>query len=257
MSLTIVAPNRDRLDLNNPATQLFLRSLQWQDYIHFNVLLIDGGSKNFDELKCHIEKHAGPVPIKIMQHKLGEEWHKTFLNNVAIRVCTTDYIMTTDVDICFGRQFVGELSKWLSPKTMVESRVMYWKKEFVNFVYKNEKNPYNNIDECKIGRIKKQTTPGACQCLHKDEWARLRGYNEKYVGWGSEDYDLYKRACLAGLNIKWLGESFETIMAFHQPHEKTMVQFKKDLECQENNKKILENIKSYVVNPKGWGGIVD
>jgi len=34
-------------------------------------------------------------------------------------------------------------------------------------------------------------------------------------------------------------------------------QVKIDLEHQENNKKLLNNIRGYRVNPKGWGGIYE
>jgi hypothetical protein len=56
------------------------------------------------------------------------------------------------------------------------------------------------------------------------------------------------------LKTKWMGENND-IMLFHQPHAKTSEQVKKDLEYQEENKKLLANIKSFVANPNGWGGV--
>lgn len=249
LSLTLISPNRNRLDFNSPSSQWFIKSLQWQEHKNFNILIIDGGSDNYEDIKKYIEEYNGEIPMKIMQFKIGKDFHKTLLNNIAIRSCQSDYIATTDVDIFFGPKFMGEVAKLLSPNVMVESRVMYWKEPIAKLVYEGIKNPYN-IDECKIGRIKKRTTPGAIQCMHKSSWENLSGYDEKYIGWGSEDYDLVVRAKMAGIKVKWLGESIDSIMAFHQPHSRNT---KSDLAYQENNKKILENVKSYKVNLNGWG----
>ena len=49
--LTIVASNRDRLDFNNMPSQWFLKSLEWQECKNFNLLIVDGGSKNYEEIK--------------------------------------------------------------------------------------------------------------------------------------------------------------------------------------------------------------
>jgi predicted glycosyltransferase involved in capsule biosynthesis len=248
VSLTLISPNRNRLDFTKPSSQWFIKSIQWQDYKDFDVLIIDGGSNNYEDIKKYIEEYNGAIPMRIMQFKIGKDFHKTLLNNVAIRSCQSDYIATTDVDILFGPQFMDSVSKFLAPNVMVESRVMYWKDPMAKLVYEGIKNPYN-IKECQIGRIKKCTTPGAIQCMSKQNWEKLRGYDENYVGWGSEDYDLVVRAKMAKINIRWLGES-NGVMAFHQPHPRDT---KSDLAYQEKNKKILNSVRTYQVNPNGWG----
>ena len=249
-SLTLISPNRNRLDFTKPSSQWFIQSIQWQGYKDFSLLIIDGGSDNYEDIKKHIEGHNGSIPMKIMQFKIGKDFHKTLLNNIAIRSCQTDYIATTDVDILFGPKFMACVSELLSPNVMVESRVMYWKEPMAKLVYEGIKNPYNDISGCKVGRIKKRTTPGAIQCMSKQSWEKLRGYDENYIGWGSEDYDLVVRAKMAKIKTKWLGESTESIMAFHQPHARDV---KSDLAYQEKNKKILDAVKTYQVNPNGWG----
>jgi hypothetical protein len=51
-----------------------------------------------------------------------------------------------------------------------------------------------------------------------------------------------------------MGESQESIMLFHQPHERNTV---RDLKFQNENKKLLNKIRSYAVNPGEWGGVKD
>lgn len=250
--LTVIVPNRNRFDFNQPLSQWFLKSLQWQKYLNFKLLVIDGGSDNYTDIKKYLESNDKFETI-VMQHKIGSVFHKTLLNNVAIRSANAYYIMTTDCDILFHPNFMSTLREHLSPDIFVESRVMYLKQPTVEKLYRGEINQ-NNIDTIKEGRIKKRTTPGACQCMAKTWWERLRGYDERYLLWGSEDYDLVIRASML-LKTKWMGESMRTIMAFHQPHSKTKEQIKIDLEYQEENKKILAKISSPIVNPDGWGGI--
>jgi len=248
--LTIIAPNKNRLDINSNTTKWFVKSLNWQTKRHiFKVLIIDGGSKNYEELVPYLKDNA----IDIMQYKTTDEYfHKTLLNNVAIRNVDTDYIMTTDCDIVFGKDFIDILSKHFFITNFIESRVLYWKEYTAQKIYNGELDPYKDLDACKIGRIKQRTTPGAAQCSHKDNFYNIHGYNELYMGWGSEDLDLLKRMEMSGLKVVWMGETRESIMAFHQPHPKANI--KNDLEWQEKNKKLLYNIRNVKANLNGWGG---
>ena len=253
--LTITASNRDRLQIKDcPRSKLFIDSIQWQTYKDFELLIADGGSSNFEEIKDYFANFKGRIPMRIVQLKIGEAFERARLNNVGIRNSLGEYTMTTDVDMAFGKDFVDTLMKNVSPGVLVESRTLYWKNPFVKKLYDSKLDLYNNIEECKSGRIKKRTTAGGCQCMHKDGWAKIRGFDEKYIGWGSEDYDLMMRAQKARFKIKWIGESRESIMLFHQPHSKNT---KSDLKYQKENKKLLSKISAYSVNPEGWGGIKD
>jgi hypothetical protein len=87
-----------------------------------------------------------------------------------------------------------------------------------------------------------------------DLWARLRGFDETYIGWGSEDQDLYRRVQMAKANITWMGEGTKEIKLMHQPHARDV---KSDLAAQDINKKLLLKIDRCRVNDKSWGGISD
>jgi len=256
MKLTIVASNRDRLKLNDNASQWFLKSIQWQDYNEpFELLIADGGSENYEELKSYFESSKERIPMRIVQHKIGIPFERALLNNVGVRNAKGDYTMTTDVDMLLGKSFVSTLMANVSPNALVESRTMYLKSNVTNLIYNGTLDLYNNIIACRICRIKKETTAGGCQCLSRENWNKVQ-FDESFTGWGSEDYDLLMRAKQAGLKVKWLGTSVDTIMLFHQEHPKPNIV--KDLEYQENNKKILKQTMAGTkrcVNPNGWGGI--
>ena len=254
--LTITASNKNRLDLKNPATQWFIKSIQWQDrYQDIELLIADGGSTNYNELKKYFETYQGPVKMRIVRHPIGDVFLRALLNNVGIRNALGSYVMTTDVDMLFFRGFTNTLISCLEKGTLIESRTMYLKDYIMKEIYDGHCDPYKDINCLKKGRIKKITSAGGAQCMHKDSWAKVRGFDESYYGWGSEDWDLYTRAKLNRINIKWIGGSIETIELFHQHHARPNL--KKDLEHQEENKKRLANIGKQAVNPNGWGGIKD
>lgn len=254
MLLTITASNRDRFNPTCNSTKLFLDSLRRQTDQRFNFLIADGGSANINDIIdfCKSEKD---IHIDVVQYSIGEKFERARLNNVGIRHAKTPFIMTTDVDMFFASDFVEEILSILTknPVAFIESRTMYWKQPVADKIYKGELNPWNDLESCKIGRIKKRTTAGGCQCTFRSNWHKVRGFDERYIGWGSEDYDLLTRMSLAKIKIVWMGESRETIKVFHQPHKKNDI--KGDLIDQENNKKILNTIKQYRVNPEGWGGM--
>jgi predicted glycosyltransferase involved in capsule biosynthesis len=255
--LTITASNRDRLDLNKNITKFFIRSLENQTTQNFEVLIADGGSKNFEELKEYFDSRGCFPLIRIVQEPLGEKFERARLNNVGIRNATTPYIMTTDVDMFYGPKFVEQITRNLASDVFIESRTMYWKGNHTKRIYNGELDPFNDLKSCKNGRIKKRTTAGGSQTAHIDQWTKVRGFDEEFIGWGSEDFDLLTRMLRSGVKVKWVGESRESINLFHQHHGKPDI--KGDLACQNENKKLLNRAMSgkrpYMANPNGWGGI--
>jgi len=250
--LTIVASNRDRFDLNSNATKWFLKSLEAQTNKNFELILADGGSANVDEIKKYFKNKDG-IKMSVVELPLGKEFERSKLNNVGVRNAKTPYALTTDVDMFFCKNFVKTILEIASPKIFIESRTLYWKPAIAQRIYKGILDPINDIEHCKIGRIKKRTSAGGCQCMHVDSWSKLKGFNEALVGWGSEDVELLKRAKLIGLKVLWMGEK-DDVMVFHQPHPKP--DLKNDLECQGRNKRIFSK-STLNVNNDGWGGIYE
>ena len=251
MKLSIATSNRNRFYPSSNASKWFIKSLEQQTLKDFELVIADGGSNNIEKLECFANNFT-TFPIKIIRFPIGEKFERSRLNNVAIRNSSSDYIMTTDVDMFFSTLFLETLFSHCSENTFVESRTMYWRQSLADQIYDGKLDPFNDINNCRIGRLKKRTTAGGCQCANKILWDRVRGFDEKYIGWGSEDVDLLKRMTMSGAKIKWLGEEPDSIMLFHQPHDKPNI--KGDLEDQDVNKRILNHIDNYVVNKDGWGG---
>lgn len=251
MNLTVVASNYNRLDVNSDITKCFIKSIQWQTYDSFCLLIADGGSDNQKEIIDYFNKNTR-IPMKVVSHKI-EIFSRSLLNNVGVRNAETPYVLTTDVDMLMNKDFIKEVMENSAKNHLVESRTMYIKDWIAKKIYDGEIDPLNDWDSCKIGRIKKRTSAGGCQCMHIDSWNKLRGFDERYKVWGSEDYDLLTRSKMAGIKTYWIGENTEEIKLIHQPHPKK--DLKRDLEWQDKNKKFLESISSYQANiGVGWGG---
>jgi len=155
----------------------------------------------------------------------------------------------------FAPNFVEKLICETRNNMLVEARTLYWKPPMADQIYAGDVNPLINLDNARIGRIKKRTSAGGCQCAHIDTWTKVKGFDENYKQWGSEDQDLLIRMQNSGAKIKWICEERENILVFHQPHAKPNI--KLDLEWQEKNKKILAKLKSdkyFLANHNGWGG---
>jgi predicted glycosyltransferase involved in capsule biosynthesis len=252
--LTVIIPNRDRMDPKNKSTQFLFKSICCQTNTNFNVTVIDGGSKNFEGLSSFLHKIKTPK-IEVVQRVIEGKFHKTILNNVAIRSANTEYVMTTDADIVFMPNFFDKIIGLLSEDEFIESRTCYWNPRQIALIHEGTLDPFGRIEDVKkcqnMGRIKKRTTPGGCQCGHINIWNKIHGYDERYVGWGSEDVDLVARVAKAGYKIRWIGESREEIMLFHQSHPK--IDHAEEMRDQNRNLGFFHNIKSYVANPDGWG----
>ena len=231
----------------------FVKSVQCQTFKDFEFIVADGGSDNYEELCDYFDNLNGDVKMRMVQHKIGDTFRRALLNNVGVRNANAEYVMTTDVDMVFAPKFMETLMSHVRVDRLIESRTMYWKSGLVQRIFNGALNPLEDIEACKKGRIKKRTTAGGCQCLHMDGWNKIRGFDETYIGWGSQDQDMLKRAGMAGLKVVWMGETVESLQLFHMPHPK--LDIKKDLADQHENKKRLAHIQSATVNPDGWGGI--
>lgn len=252
--LTVCVPNRDRL-ANNNETKLFFRSLAWQTNKNFDFIIVDGGSKNIKDWQKIANEHM--PRLRIISRPVVGEFNKPLLNNIGIRSAKTPYILTTDADIMFAPKFIEKVMGAMREGNLIEFRTMYWKEPTVKRIFSGEVDPERNLDACKDGRIKKRTTCGGCQCMHINDWTKIRGYDERFTGWGSEDQDLMTRARMAKIREKWIGESMEGIMLFHMPHFKDKDLVAAEYVQQERNKNMLYHTRSIAANPEGWGDIPD
>jgi len=106
------------------------------------------------------------------------------LNNRAIRTSECNVVVKTDVDIVFSLELIQYLWTFVSPGTGVVAKC-------------------SNIDLDRLGTVEWCNTQirsagrGACFALFRSDWERLYGYDERFIGWGGDDDDMYRRASRA------------------------------------------------------------
>lgn len=134
---------------------------------------------------------------------LGYSWAKTLLYpkqletfalsktiNYAIKRAETEgIIIKTDVDI----YFTTEVLKY------IKSTVKY--KQALICKCAN-RNGLENAKTAKWENCNKRTKGrGACFAMTKQDWFDFKGYNEKIIGWGGEDCEMYRRVS-SRINLK-------------------------------------------------------
>ena len=255
MKLSIATSNKNRLKVHSPSARAFFKSLEQQTCKDFEVVIADGGSINLAELKKWIETlNKGHISVRIVRHDIGDVFLRSLLNNVAVRRSEGEYILATDVDMIFRDDFVKTILKKANKEILLESKTFHLRDGMTKLIHNEKVDPKTQFEyiKSKRGYGRATSSPGGCQCMHRDNWNAIRGYDETFYGWGSEDRDLVKRIKMYGLKEIWTGQDLQSVMILHQNHPQNK---KRDLEFQHHNKKRLALANKAVVNLEGWGGI--
>ncbi|MCB0339645.1 MAG: hypothetical protein KDD53_08575, partial [Bdellovibrionales bacterium] len=169
--------------------------------------------------------------------------------NIGAKAASHEWLMFTDADMLFHPAFFmmwraysfefGERSLYLAQckKLPPISKLPFpWSGEFFDEV-------------AAKGRVFDTYGQGGCQILHRRWFERLKGFNESYQVWGSEDEGLTFRARLDGLEMVWMRPG----QFLHQWHVKAVPS-----QVQESNAEKLKDLKDnpvLVVNDDSWGTV--
>lgn len=256
--MSLVISNWNRLVWGSFRCKSLVDSVQWQDYKDFELIVADGGSENFEELKYNFESYNGDIPMKVVRYDL-KKWNRSLMNNVGIRHAKGDYIVISDSDMIFNKRFMSEISSRASKGVMVEGFSFYLSRAGHKILSKGKIDIYNDFkyiispssNPNKKSKIKSfgryYKSPGGCQCLHRDIWYYIRGFDERYEGWGYEDYELLRRITRRidlPIQVIWTSN-----LILHQPH-------KLDIHKRKTgpaNRKL--GSKGMNTNLNGWGGV--
>lgn len=184
--------------------KLSLESLEKQNNINFEVILVDYGSSKF--FKEAVQKLTSQFSFVryIYTNTEYQIWSRSRALNIGIKESKFNIIFSSDVDMIFNENLINNLLELYN-----EQKVTHFK---VGYLKKGVKLPIKTHDIESYSKIGAQ----GMLLFSKDKAFEITGYDEFMSGWGCEDNDFVNRFKLIGVT----SEYHENILIYHQWHKK-------------------------------------
>ncbi len=245
-SFIIPVRNREGLRLRNTLASLEAQRFPKQLY---EVVVVDYGGE--DSLESWLKERA-PLARYVRTNERGE-FNEARTKNIGIRQAVGSYIISTNADIVFEKNFLLALDALF---TMFPDRLAlcmrYDLDQGMVDAY-GEKVVEKMEALCRLDSTvqRSQWWAGDCQASRKENFEEIRGFNEEFVGWGRLDNDLWSRMEEAGKRAFWLNPF--TFIA-HQNHEHDLKTIRAQAES--NDRVLAKKYPDFRRNLEGaWGRI--
>ena len=219
--ISIIIPVRNRTNF------LFktVESICSQTYTDWEILIIDyGGTDNCESIKDMFPKES----IQYFHIPEYGQWNLSRARNIGIRKARGDIIVSLDSDILLDKNVLKVLSDYIK---CYENRYIYQiQRTNITENNKYETQPLNSFLGC-------------FQATTKDNFMKIRGFNEDLVLYGWEDQEIIDRFKRIGVNQYWL----PGIKIYHQYHPSNP-----GMNTWPNRFRSWLN-KSYLANDENWG----
>ena len=251
-SITIIIGIKNRVDhkIINALTSIKLQSYN-RDKI--KTLIVDYGS-DLEKSQALIQL-CEEYGVNYIRAPYVSDWCRSHCLNIGIKLADTKYILTSDVDIIFPKDYISCVIQSLktAPNSIVYSVSNDLSESghelLINYAKDRQLN-VKRLNEYSSHRFKNEFSKGINAGL-RIHYIYLRGYDEKYKKWGLEDMDLHKRFIYYGLKAVSIADESAY---FHQWHEKwdgvDDDNFKEVLSW---NKNYFNSTESIIRNPSHWG----
>ena len=203
------------------------------------LILADDGSK--EELFPVIEDLLTDCNFTI-KHVIQEDlaFRLSRSRNNGVRVSSGDFLIFMDQDLIFPNDFIEKVYNARQKNKMLISVAIYSSEDEKNKIEaKIENDSYENIfkyiSKDKIDKAEKKIRKhklnnilyalklrtrgmkmkGYFFALYKEDFIKLNGFDEKYIGWGEEDDDFCNRFYKMGGTLKCIEPSNFLIHMYH------------------------------------------
>jgi glycosyltransferase involved in cell wall biosynthesis len=211
-----IAPSRPSLILstsnNAVALNLVLEAVSLQTKLPMELLVADCGS---DEQTTEvIAKWTARFTFRIQRFWQPEEsFHKAAVLNEAVRHSRGDYLIFIDGDCLPHRQFVADHLRHAEPGMFVQGRHAGIRGQYVRQLSAKDFNPLQLFLRRRLYglrrglrrpwpavRLRAEGRLRGCNfAVWREDFFRVNGYDQNFVGWGHEDADLAERLTNVGL----------------------------------------------------------
>ncbi len=248
MEITLVIAYRDR-ELTR--VRNCLESLNNQTNKLFQVILVDYGSDLTNAANVQKLCKTYNFVQYIYSDTRGLPWNRARALNIGIKISSTPFTMTTDVDLIFGYQFIAKVITLVAPEIELHSSAYKLPRKFTN---------YKKLLREKVTGFKQRPTTalGLSQTVSTEALKEIKGFDEQYTIYGMEDIDLNHRLSCYGLQTRWMNLSENPV--YHQWHANFIHSEDRPIPGGwiEKLKQYFETNKQRLVrNQDGWGEVVE
>lgn len=232
---------------NNPTfLELVLKSVLRQRTMPKEVIIADDGST--DETRQLVDRYRALLQVPLIHSWIPDEGFRLSKSrNVGVSKCTAKYLIFIDGDIVLSPYFIEDHDRMKEPGHFVtgsrarlgeratRQRCQTLDPKFTFFTPGLGRR-YNMIHSPFLHRFIKGKTGlsharGCHFALWKTDYIKVNGFEEKFVGWGSEDSEFFQRLLNNGIERKNTKALAAAVHLFH--HESSM-------ERKQENLNILE-----------------
>jgi glycosyltransferase involved in cell wall biosynthesis len=161
-------------------------------------------------LRNTIQQLTGNYPFckYVYNDTRGRPWNRSHALNTGLRLASTDFIFTADVDLLFHPEFVKRANEMKKEQCAV----------FFTMSYLPENANYKNLWSRKNRKLSGPDALGLC-LVGRERVGALGGYDEFYSFWGQEDNDLEQRLRRGGTETQFRSSD---VLLFHQWHPRVL-----------------------------------
>jgi GT2 family glycosyltransferase len=249
--LTVVIPIRDRFDFRVAHTLGGIRAQTYpQDRIH--IVVVDYGSQ--PDNAARIRRLAEEARADYRYLPQTGLWNRSHALNIGIKACRTKYLQTLDSDVVLPGNYLEEAVRELQadPLQVVSAPLLDLPEAENDYL---EQTPPGRLDSARLMAAAKARTSGLTHdSMHVTltyVLQQIRGYDETYYLWGTDDNDIARRFAYYGLKVRSLVGRAGLLHQWHPRLEGYPADLVQEY-CRKNWAYFVRS-HSLVRNPHGWG----
>lgn len=191
-----------------------------QDEMPFEVLISEDGAK--DATRKLVEEYRSKSDFKLTHITTPKDGFRlSLLRNRGAAAASGEVFLFSDGDLLLHPKFFEDFGS-VSKKgiAFIGTRTFLRKDKSLQLLEKGELKSKIPVAWCEKNKLNALRIPGAYKMIqpytslpnlrgglisvHRDDYAALNGYDERYVGWGREDADFVVRLFHHGVTIRKL-----------------------------------------------------
>ncbi|MEO4006304.1 galactosyltransferase-related protein [Flavobacterium sp. CAU 1735] len=250
--ITVIYPYRNR-DLER--VRRSLDSLQIQTDIRFKVVLVDYGS---DQITARAVQELAKQYAFVEYHYLfttDQPWSRSIALNYAIRKADTDYCFMADIDMIFAPDFMA----FANQHARLDEG-MYFP---VGFLSEAESTRKKSFDQYVL-KFSSSSEAAGMSLFPTAKLHQIRGYDQFFHFWGSEDNDIHNRLKQLGCPIRFCDDKIRMLHQWHPNFRQTeSALLKQELqlsgvaELNQEHFRFNQQRQFTTVNSENWGIVID